>query len=224
MFHALKSLHLHLVGLPTFQLEVDAKYIKGMLNNPDMQPNNAINRWIAGILLFNFELVYVPGKSHAGLDGLSRRQPAPTDEEEPQDNWVDEMLELGVWVNSWVEAQAQEKARSTLPHFQRSVGYPTRGQVLMPVGAFIEEVPDRDPAHIRSLRLPAYPFPFLSFTLATRHDDATHISVLCSKADTLADQELLGIQGFLTTTKKPDNLDGTAFQKFLKWAAKFFCT
>ena len=94
----------------------------------------------------------------------------------------------------------------------------------MPAGAFIEEVPDRDPAHIQSLRLPAYPFPFLSYTLATRPDDATHISVLCSKADTLADQELLGIQGFLTMTKKPDNLDGTAFQKFLKWAAKFFCT
>ena len=72
VFHALKSLRLHLMGLPTFQLEVDAKYIKGMLNNPDMQPNNAINWWIAGILLFNFELVHIPGKSHAGQDGLSR--------------------------------------------------------------------------------------------------------------------------------------------------------
>ena len=72
VFCALKFLCLHLVGLPTFQLEVDAKYIKGMLNNPDMQPNNAIDWWIAGILLFNFELVHVPGKSHMGLDGLSR--------------------------------------------------------------------------------------------------------------------------------------------------------
>ena len=62
------------MGLPTFQLEVDAKYIKGMLNNPDMQPNNAINWWIAGILLFNFELVHVPGKSHMGPDGHSRHR------------------------------------------------------------------------------------------------------------------------------------------------------
>ena len=53
VFHALKSLHLHLIGLPTFYLEVDAKYIKGMLNNPNIQPNNTINQWIVGILLFN---------------------------------------------------------------------------------------------------------------------------------------------------------------------------
>ena len=57
IFHALKALRLHLIGLPTFHLEVDMKYIKGMLNNPDIQPNNVINHWIAGILLFNFELV-----------------------------------------------------------------------------------------------------------------------------------------------------------------------
>ena len=125
VFRALKSLHLHLVGLPTFNLEVDAKYIKGMLNNPDIQPNNAINCWIAGILLFNFELIHVPGKLHDGPNGLSRRRATPEDDEEPQDSWVDDVLGLGVWINSWVEAQ--EKAGSTLPHFQRSVGYPTRG-------------------------------------------------------------------------------------------------
>ena len=43
VFRALKVLQPHLVGLPTFSLEVDAKYIKGMLNNPDIQPNNAMN-------------------------------------------------------------------------------------------------------------------------------------------------------------------------------------
>ena len=64
---------MHLVGLPTFRVEVDAKYIRGMLNNPDIQPNNAMNRWIAGIFLFDFELVHVPGRQHAGPDGLSRR-------------------------------------------------------------------------------------------------------------------------------------------------------
>jgi RNase H-like domain found in reverse transcriptase len=84
VFHALEALRIHLVGLPMFSLEVDAKYIKGMLNNPDIQSNNTMNRWIAGILLFNFDLVHVPGKDHAGPDGLSRRRPAPEDEEEPQ--------------------------------------------------------------------------------------------------------------------------------------------
>ena len=118
VFHALKALQLHLVGLPTFHLEVDAKYIKGMLNNLDIQLNNAINRWIAGILLFNFELVHVPGRDHVGPDGLSRWWLTVENEEEPQDNWVDEVLDLGVWVNSWVEAQELEEARSMLPHFQ----------------------------------------------------------------------------------------------------------
>ena len=116
VFCTLKSLHLHLIGLLTFYLEVDAKYIKGMLNNPNIQPNNTINRWIAGILLFNFELIHVPGKLYGGLDGLSRRRSMLGDEEEPQDDWVDEVLGLGVWINSWVGAQ--EKAGSTLPHFQ----------------------------------------------------------------------------------------------------------
>ena len=77
VFHALKTLWLHLVGLPTFSLEVDAKYIKGMLNNPDMQPNNMMNYWI---LLFNFELVPIPGKDHAGPYSLSRKQSMPEDE------------------------------------------------------------------------------------------------------------------------------------------------
>jgi hypothetical protein len=92
---------MHIVGLPSFTVEVDAKYIRGMLNNPDIQPNNAINWWIAGILLFDFDLVHVPGKQHGGPDGLSRRRRTDNDEEEIDDGWVDEVLELGVWVNTW---------------------------------------------------------------------------------------------------------------------------
>ena len=101
-----------------FHLEVDAKYIKGMLNNPNIQPNNTINCWIAGILLFNFEFVHVLGKLHEGPDSLSRRRPTPDDEEELQDDWVDEVLGLGIWVNSWIAVQALEKAGSMLPRFQ----------------------------------------------------------------------------------------------------------
>ena len=82
VYHALKSLHLHLVGLPTFDLEVDTKYVEGMLNNLDIQPSNAINHYIAGILLFNFNLIHVPGRLHMGPDGLSRRRSMPDDEEE----------------------------------------------------------------------------------------------------------------------------------------------
>jgi hypothetical protein len=49
-----------------------------MINNPDIQPNASMNRWIAAILLFDFKLRHVPGKEH-GPDGLLRRPPAPED-------------------------------------------------------------------------------------------------------------------------------------------------
>jgi hypothetical protein len=55
---------------------VDAEYIKDMLKNPDLQPTNVINRWIQGILTFDFELIHVPGLKFKGSDGLSRRPKA----------------------------------------------------------------------------------------------------------------------------------------------------
>jgi hypothetical protein len=47
---------------------MDAKYVKGMINNPDLQPNATINRWIAGILLSHFKLVHISVDKHAGFD------------------------------------------------------------------------------------------------------------------------------------------------------------
>jgi hypothetical protein len=52
-------------------VEVDAKYLKGMLNNPDIQPNVTINWWIAGILLFDFKLVHVLTIHHIAANRLS---------------------------------------------------------------------------------------------------------------------------------------------------------
>ena len=70
LFRSLRTARLWIIGVRNLTVEVDAKYIKGMLNNPDIQPNATINRWIAGILLFDFKLVHVPGATH-GPDGLS---------------------------------------------------------------------------------------------------------------------------------------------------------
>ncbi|CAA7271314.1 unnamed protein product [Cyclocybe aegerita] len=91
------------------RFEVDAKYIKGMINNPDMHPNAAMNRWIAAILMFDFKLVHVPGKFFRGPDGLSRRRGADDDdcvenEGESTDEWVEEILMCGVWVASSLES------------------------------------------------------------------------------------------------------------------------
>jgi hypothetical protein len=62
-----------------------------MLNNPNIQPNATINRWIAGILLFDFKLVHVPSATH-GPDGLSCRPAQPDNPPETEDNYED-------WIN-----------------------------------------------------------------------------------------------------------------------------
>ncbi|KAG2739861.1 hypothetical protein P692DRAFT_20648703, partial [Suillus brevipes Sb2] len=105
LFRALKAMKVWIIGIKNFVVEVDAKYIKGMLNNPDIQPNAAVNRWIAvsGILLFNFTLKHVSGSKHTGPDGLSRRRRALEDEDfdeedsEEVEEWVDEVLSYGIW-------------------------------------------------------------------------------------------------------------------------------
>lgn len=98
LFRALRASRSHIIGIPEFTIEVDAKYIKGMLNNPDIQPNAAINRWIAGILLFPIKLVHVPAAKHTGADGMSRRPRAPEDPVDPEDieDWLDDALGFAV--------------------------------------------------------------------------------------------------------------------------------
>ncbi|KAF9796716.1 hypothetical protein IEO21_10966 [Rhodonia placenta] len=95
LFRALQSLRLYLIGVRNLIVEVDARYIKGMLKNPDIAPSASINRWIVSILTFHFTLVHVPGTMH-GPDGLSRRTAQPGDVIEDEvdeefDDWIDQM-------------------------------------------------------------------------------------------------------------------------------------
>jgi hypothetical protein len=84
-------------------VEVDTRYIKGMLSNPDIAPSASINQWIISILAFHFTLVHVPGIVH-GPDGLSRRpaQPGDTpeeDDEEKFDDWIDKFYGFVHFIN-----------------------------------------------------------------------------------------------------------------------------
>jgi len=72
LYRALRHWRLYLIGVKNLHVEVDAKYIKGMLNEPDLQPNAAVNRWIQGILIFDFKLIHVPATKFQGPDALSR--------------------------------------------------------------------------------------------------------------------------------------------------------
>ncbi|GBE85400.1 hypothetical protein SCP_0705870 [Sparassis crispa] len=87
-----RTVRIYVIGVANLVIEVDVKYIKGMLNNPNIQPNATINRWITGILLFDFRLVHVPGSRHTGADGLSHHPRANEDPEEDDDfeQWLDE--------------------------------------------------------------------------------------------------------------------------------------
>ena len=80
LFRALKAYKIHIVGVSKLKVEVDASCIKGMLNNPDVQASAPLNRWIRGILLYDFELVHVPGNKHRAPDALSRRRYTSADE------------------------------------------------------------------------------------------------------------------------------------------------
>src|SRR5882724_10407443 len=70
-----------------------------MLNNPDIQPGAAVNRWIVGIKLFQFKLVHVPGHLHTGPDGLSHRAASPNNlinEDEDTDDWLDRTMSFAI--------------------------------------------------------------------------------------------------------------------------------
>src|SRR6266481_6095705 len=73
-------------------------YIKGMLNNPDIQPGVAVNRWIVGIKLFHFDLVHVPATSHHAPDGLSHCTPSPNDpvDDGNPDDWLDNTMGFAI--------------------------------------------------------------------------------------------------------------------------------
>jgi len=105
LFRALRATHLHLIGVRNLIIEVNASYIKGMLSNPDIQPNATINRWIMAIQLFDFKLVHVPADKHKGPNRLSRCKPVSgEDEDDDPDDWIDSALSLGTWVVSWLDS------------------------------------------------------------------------------------------------------------------------
>ena len=98
LYHVLRHYRLFLYDVKCLHVKVDAKYIKGMLNEPDLQPNATINHWIDGILLFDFTLIHVPAVCHRGPDALSRCQPTDEDIEEGErdaeeaDQWLEDIL------------------------------------------------------------------------------------------------------------------------------------
>ncbi len=103
LYRALRHFRLYIVGVQNLIVEVDAKYIKEMLNRPDLQPNAVINRWIGGILTYTFKLIHVPAKNFKGTDGLSWRRKADDDTkpEESDKDSDDDLDDFNKDIKAW---------------------------------------------------------------------------------------------------------------------------
>ena len=108
------------VGIRPLIVETDAKYLKGMLDNPDLMPNATINRWIDEINLFHFVLRHKAGATF-GPDGLSRR---PKHDDDP----------------IYEPCSDDEEMEVDLPVFE--VADPTEPQPL-PIEDFVDKIDTR---------------------------------------------------------------------------------
>jgi hypothetical protein len=117
LYRTLRTYKMFLVGVRNLIVKVDARYIKGMLNNPDIAPSASVNQWIVSILTFHFELQHVPGKSH-GPDGLSQRPPQPDDdsdddksneEAEEFEDWIDNLYGFTHMINNPIRVPKSEQ-------------------------------------------------------------------------------------------------------------------
>ena len=116
LYRALRAWRFYLVGAKNLVIEMDASCVEGIINNPTMQPNDAMNRWIQGVLLFDFTLKHVPAEKFKGPDGLSRRHPAEDESiTSDDDSWLDEIALLSTAAHAYPEEA---------PHFDFSTPVP----------------------------------------------------------------------------------------------------
>ena len=91
VFRAVKDLRHRIWGV-FFRLDVDAKFLKEMIQHPDL-PNAPMTRWLLYLSLFDFQINHVPAISHQGPDGLSRRRQVPEDSDESDaEEFLDKFL------------------------------------------------------------------------------------------------------------------------------------
>ena len=191
LYRALRALKLYLIGIRNLIIEVDAKYIKGMLQNPDVAPSASMNRWIVSILMFHFTLVHVPG-THHGPDGLSRRKPQPGDEEEPDDDfedWIDNVNGFLHFLN---------------PHptsFHRITSSP-------PITCYITDTAQHDTERASTKEPEA-------------DSATPYSVVPRSEAATAADLRLEKVQAWLETLRRPDGFTDPQYKTFMRYCTEF---
>src|SRR5882724_11509299 len=155
LYRALRHFRLYIIGVKNLIVEVDAKYIKEMLNHPDLQPNAIINRWIGGILTFTFKLVYVPAKNFKGTDGLSRRWRAE-DDSEIEDDDEDDDEDIQDWFSKSSHFLRHTSPILTHPNtFSHSTGWSTFQFFSSRIS---DNLLDQIFQFLSTLQLPSFPF------------------------------------------------------------------
>jgi hypothetical protein len=193
LFRALRAYRIYIIAMKNLVVEVDAKYLKGMLNNPYIQPNVTINRWIAGILLFDFKLVHVPAIHHTAANGLSRR--TPTAEDPPKTNdfeeWIDDSYGFFMELANWRPRHLFPSALTICPQFTQV----THAATSASASAFItEEIADD--------------------TADTSTDTSADIPQ--NLRASAADVRLSEVKEYLESLTRPQNLTDADFHKFMQ--------
>ena len=199
LYRAMREFKMYILGVRNLVVEVDAKYIKGMLENPDIAPSASVNRWILAILTFHFKLVHVPG-THHGADGLSRRPRQPDDEvrdetklDEEFDDWIDNLYGFLHFVNpSPVLSQvSQISARDC-------------------VATFASQVITEESESVGV------------FSLSNANEDFDYSRVPRSDIAYESDHKMELVKEFLANLTRPPGLTDKVFHGFVRYCMRFF--
>lgn len=194
LYRSLRTLRLYLIGLRNLVIEVDAKYIKGMLANPDIAPSASINRWILSILMFHFDLIHVPAAFH-GPDGLSRRKPQPGDQPEPEDDFDD-----------WID-QVHGFPHMILPTSSHISDQPPATLYIL-TGSQSQDDNEDDDAYDRSHNHQIKPD---SYSIIPRSDLAR-----------AADKRILIVKQWHEDLRRPKDMSDADYPTFLRYCTEFF--
>ena len=103
LLKAWKKLQVYLYSI-RFVIEIDARMLMHQLNLPASDLlGSVMNRWLAWIRLFNFDIKHVAGKKHGGPDGLSRRKQSEANSDSNDSDELDEYMNADLthaWVNN----------------------------------------------------------------------------------------------------------------------------
>lgn len=223
LFRALRDVRTYIIGVNNLVVEVDARYIKGMINNPDIQPNATINRWIAGILLFDFTLRHVPAKQHAAADGLSRRERAPEDPSHENDDyeaWIDDANAFSIELLNWdVHPIAYDPlgliSSEVIPRPLR-IGEPSEAAKCLRFSTVVEaasDVHERDgrPSEASSV-----------YVNSPAVQEASSASIPRSAKAVEKDELVQRVDEYLRTLRHPEGLKGKELERFIRYAVEFF--